>query len=309
MSDELPWCCAGTPGYVSECPLCPQYGTSLLDPCPGHPATDDNQQAITTARLHAERRHPGYEYATTRGPRKQWDTADEPPMDDNGETDPAWEANLDAGRPGTGWDRFDYHEEAYWRRPKRPDTLTSDAQSGFTVAAARLEPNAINLPFNGRPLVTINLNDGTLQFADGYEPDEAARLFWEAVQRHQPDPMTREFGAPLTATINAHLKAGEEAERKVARLDQMAQAWKERLPDTVNRATVVEAIHHVTRGDDDGDGTRRQAYDAVFAYIRRQPRDFMPATIVDRNAMIWDVVHVALGAVGIASADQVKQEG
>jgi hypothetical protein len=58
--------------------------------------------------LHAFRAHPLYEYATTQGPRKAWDHIDEPP-EGNG-----WERNLDAGR--NGWERFDYHEESYWRR-------------------------------------------------------------------------------------------------------------------------------------------------------------------------------------------------
>ncbi|MCX4697026.1 hypothetical protein [Streptomyces sp. NBC_01373] len=115
MTDKTPWCCAG---YVSECPLCPEYGTRMIDPCPGHPAEDANQQVVDTARLHAERRHPGFEYATTRGQRKQWDDADRPPAGENCDPDHTWQPNLDAGRPGMGWDRFEYHEEAYWRRPK-----------------------------------------------------------------------------------------------------------------------------------------------------------------------------------------------
>lgn len=121
-----PWCCSG---YVSECPLCPEYGTSLLDPCPGHPVDDTNQETVRTADLHARSAHPGYEYATTKGPRKQWDNPQQPPCDDNGEPDPTWEPNPDAGRAGQGWDRFDYHEEAYWRRPKsqQPTEATDDA--------------------------------------------------------------------------------------------------------------------------------------------------------------------------------------
>ncbi|MEV5957261.1 hypothetical protein AB0M11_26430 [Streptomyces sp. NPDC051987] len=42
---------------------------------------------------------------------------------------------------------------------------------------------------------------------------------------------------------------------------------------------------------------RQPAYDAVFAYIRQQPVDFLPATVVDRNAMIWRAVNAALDAV------------
>ncbi len=44
---------------------------------------------------------------------------------------------------------------------------------------------------------------------------------------------------------------------------------------------------------------RQPAYDAVFEFIRSQPRDFMPLTVVDRNAMIWRAVHAALDAMGI----------
>lgn len=128
MTDQTPWCCTGR---VFECPLCPQYGTSLLDPCPGHAVNDNTQTVVDTARLHAERRHPGYEYATTTGPRKQWDDADVPPHGDNGEPDTTWQPNLDAGHPGTGWERFDYTEEAYWRRPKTAATRVCIHPEGY----------------------------------------------------------------------------------------------------------------------------------------------------------------------------------
>lgn len=143
MTNQLPWCCTGR-GYVSECPLCPQYGTSLLDPCPGHPETDTNRQAITSARLHAEHRHPGWEYRTTTGPRKQWDNPEEPPHDEYGEPEPGWEANVDAGRPGQGWDRFDYHEEAYWRR--RKPTPARSASTACAVLHTDSEGNSIPCP-------------------------------------------------------------------------------------------------------------------------------------------------------------------
>lgn len=126
-----PWCCTG---YNSECPLCPEYGTRLTDPCPGHPVNDNTQSVVDTARLHAERRHPDFEYATTEGPRKQWDAVDDPPRGDDGLPDASWESNVDAGRPGLGWDRFDYTEEAYWRRRKQP----SPAPSATTAACAVL---------------------------------------------------------------------------------------------------------------------------------------------------------------------------
>lgn len=49
---------------------------------------------------------------------------------------------------------------------------------------------------------------------------------------------------------------------------------------------------------------RQAAYDAVFAYIRQRPVDFLPATVVDRNAMIWRAVHAALDAVLPAPTDR-----
>jgi hypothetical protein len=60
---------------------------------------------------------------------------------------------------------------------------------------------------------------------------------------------------------------------------------------------------------DDGSDPRQPAYDAVFAYIRSQPRDFLPTTVVGRNAMIWDAVHAALDAVGIPRKTDTAQEG
>ncbi len=59
--------------------------------------------------LHARFACPGWEYATTAGPRKQWDDQNTPPAGDG------WERNTDFGRGG--WDRFDYTEQSYWRRP------------------------------------------------------------------------------------------------------------------------------------------------------------------------------------------------
>lgn len=60
--------------------------------------------------LHSFERHPDYEYATTSGPRKGWEPS--PPSGDG------WTVNRYRGREG--WERFEYHEEAYWMRPLPP---------------------------------------------------------------------------------------------------------------------------------------------------------------------------------------------
>lgn len=71
--------------------------------------TDLGRLARLERWLHSRGMHPDFEYATTDGPRKAF-YDDEPPDGDG------WEANVDMGRDG--WERFDYHEEAYWRRRK-----------------------------------------------------------------------------------------------------------------------------------------------------------------------------------------------
>lgn len=90
------------------------------------------QPAPTVAELHARFAHPGYEYATTQGSRKAFDAINEPPEG------AGWERNIDAGRPGEGWERFDYHEESYWRR------LRPDATSGFPSCGHPEHQSAFN---------------------------------------------------------------------------------------------------------------------------------------------------------------------
>lgn len=68
-------------------------------------ASDANELASLRQWLHRNRLHPGYEYATTQGPRKGFYL--------NAPSE-GWEPNIDVGR--LGWERFDEHEEAYWRR-------------------------------------------------------------------------------------------------------------------------------------------------------------------------------------------------
>lgn len=62
--------------------------------------------------LHAAFAHPDWEYDTTEGQRKAWDNVDVPPPGDG------WIRNIHAGRDG--WERFDYTEESYWMRPRKP---------------------------------------------------------------------------------------------------------------------------------------------------------------------------------------------
>lgn len=92
--------------------------------------------------------------------------------------------------------------------------------------------------------VTLHLDTGQVELGPGYTPDEAARVFWDAVQ---DIARKRAFGGPLAATIDQHLADGQRAEQQVKRLDEMAEAWAAQLPETVRTATVVDAVHMVTR--------------------------------------------------------------
>lgn len=190
MSDkQAPWCCTG---YAAECPLCPDYGTRLTHACLGHPLNDDNRAVVHTARLHSQRAHPDYEYATTEGPRKQWLGIDDPPSGEDGEPDTSWERNTDAGRPGMGWDRFDYTEQSYWRRRKPAADCPHEEPrlfiEGDTARFQMIEPPPprIVIPLgDGTPLVAIHPN-GQLEYGPCYTPDEAARQFWNAMRHYMP---------------------------------------------------------------------------------------------------------------------------
>lgn len=109
-----------------------------------------------------------------------------------------------------------------------PKLITYDASHIDSIAIPADQVQAVKIPpppivhitgANGQPLVSVH-PDGRTEFGDGYHPDEAARVFWDAVQRLVPPAMVREYGRPLTARINEHLKAGQEAEQAIARVQQ-----------------------------------------------------------------------------------------
>ncbi|MER6616312.1 hypothetical protein [Streptomyces xantholiticus] len=56
------------------------------------------------------------------------------------------------------------------------------------TAAKPITSYVIRIPDeNNRPLVTIH-PDGRVELGEGYEPDEAAAAFWDAVQRFADSP-------------------------------------------------------------------------------------------------------------------------
>ena len=106
--------------------------------------------------------------------------------------------------------------------------ITPQVLQGASITAAKMELSSplLSIGGNGTPKVVLH-RDGRLEFGDDYNPDDAARAFWDAIQRLTPDPMTQEFGAPLKARINAELAAGERAQK---RLEQARALHKETCP-------------------------------------------------------------------------------
>jgi hypothetical protein len=78
----------------------------------------------------------------------------------------------------------------------------------------------------GQPMVTISLTDGTIEYGPTYEPDAAARVFWEAMQTM--------FGSP--DAVFGHGLAGR-VDEEMAELRQRA----EKAEAAVER---VRTIHH-----------------------------------------------------------------
>lgn len=68
----------------------------------------------------AQSNHELWEYETTSGPRKSWYYADVPPEGDG------WIRDTTKGRDG--WERFDFHEESYWKRRVERDTLCMNGE-------------------------------------------------------------------------------------------------------------------------------------------------------------------------------------
>jgi hypothetical protein len=110
---------------------------------------------------------------------------------------------------------------------------------------------------DGHPLVTIHIDEQHIEYGPGYEPDDAARAFWDAMQRHMPSPMVRQFGQPLTDSINAELKAGQEAQQTVERVRSLAN-------------DMLQAQHGV---DLEADGIRRAIGARIHAVLNRKNRE------------------------------------
>ena len=60
-----------------------------------------------------------------------------------------------------------------------PSGMAGDDALNF-IQLDEHDPRSISIVFDGKTLVTIHA-DGTLTYGEDYEPDKAARIFWEAL--------------------------------------------------------------------------------------------------------------------------------
>lgn len=98
----------------------------------------DPYAGLSDDELHQRRVHPAYEYRTTEGQRKRWDDADVPPCDESGQPEQGWELNTTSRDPDA-WERFDYTEERYWRRPRPGGPYVREVPQAALELRARCE--------------------------------------------------------------------------------------------------------------------------------------------------------------------------
>ncbi|MFD9443372.1 hypothetical protein [Streptomyces sp. NPDC060001] len=104
---------------------------------------------------------------------------------------------------------------------------------------------------DGNVLVAVH-PDGHLEYGPGYGPDEAARVFWEAVERFARPIGEQQWGAPLNARINAELAAGQRAEEALERVKQVG-------PDLEYEATMPGMAEAAREAKRDASRRIRQA--------------------------------------------------
>ncbi len=130
--------------------------------------------------------------------------------------------------------------------------LTPEEEKALAFELARRALPKGDIAFGFTPpdkwLVRIH-SDGTAVFGEGYEPDEAARLFWDAVAQRHPNTLLR---APETLSPEERLKellyqSMEGVLTRVGRADiynEKAQRYAARPEATEHDRFMAEIAHH-----------------------------------------------------------------
>jgi hypothetical protein len=134
----------------------------------GEASARDRREGLTDDELHQQQDHPAYEYRTLEGGRKTWREVDDPPEGDG------WELNITSRDPDA-FERFEYHEERYWRR------LNPDGPAAPYVPAGALEVLA---QCEARTAL-LEVADSMASSGDWYYPDHVLKALALAYQ-HRP---------------------------------------------------------------------------------------------------------------------------
>ncbi|MBX9425465.1 hypothetical protein [Streptomyces lateritius] len=173
---------------------------------------------LSESELHARQAHPDWEYATTEGPRKRWHDIDVPPADEHGDPDPTWQRNTDAGR--MGWERFDYTEESYWRRPK---TASAEQVEETPLQAARA-----SIDLRDAVIAQLKLR-AEIAEAKAYELDGATNVAIRAIQLMQQAGAERDAAEAAIAEVRSvhrqYRSACDDANDYCAHCNQISGGW------------------------------------------------------------------------------------
>lgn len=125
-------------------------------------------------------------------------------------------------------------------------SLITGPRDGSLIMAANPLQGQISIGGNGKALVTIHTeDDGRLEYGSDYKPDEAARVFWEALQGQS---MHAKFGRGLTQRIDEELAAGQAAQEQVVLLTEGAIQRTALLEEC--RDILEQAGYNGAHGDD-----------------------------------------------------------
>lgn len=64
-------------------------------------------------------------------------------------------------------------------QPDQPITWNESLGPSFSIKAT--QPTALTIMSNEGWSVSISMADGSITYGDGYKPEEAAKIFWEAI--------------------------------------------------------------------------------------------------------------------------------
>ena len=103
------------------------------------------------------------------------------------------------------------------------DSLENTWATGLTVAS-NIMPNIIEINNPGTnfrtPLVVIK-PDGEVEFGEGYMPDEAAKLFWEAIASFSPQCQAQRDLVQANNKIAEHKREISFLKQRITDLEMM----------------------------------------------------------------------------------------